>query len=117
LNCEEFANLAKARWFARRRQHEHNHERPHSSLDYQTPHNSSPRVLLPLRLSLRSSSTRQEQKTKKPGYLLPNPYSITAGTEIGGIPLGLAPTGHNGQIFYTFADSSAAFGKAWLPIK
>ncbi len=37
LNCEEFANLAEARWFARRRQHEHNHERPHSSLDYQTP--------------------------------------------------------------------------------
>jgi transposase InsO family protein len=37
LNCEEFANLAEARWFARRRQDEHNHERPHSSLDYQTP--------------------------------------------------------------------------------
>jgi transposase InsO family protein len=37
LNCEEFANLAEARWFARRRQEEHNHERPHSSLDYQTP--------------------------------------------------------------------------------
>jgi transposase InsO family protein len=37
LNCEEFTNLAEARWFARRRQHEHNHERPHSSLDYQTP--------------------------------------------------------------------------------
>lgn len=37
LNCEEFANLAEARWFARRRQEEHNHERPHSSLSYQTP--------------------------------------------------------------------------------
>jgi putative transposase len=37
LNCEEFANLAEARWFARRRQGEHNHERPHSSLGYQTP--------------------------------------------------------------------------------
>jgi transposase InsO family protein len=37
LNREEFANLAEARWFARRRQEEHNHERPHSSLDYQTP--------------------------------------------------------------------------------
>ena len=37
LNCEEFANLAEARWFARRRQQEHNQERPHSSLDYQTP--------------------------------------------------------------------------------
>ena len=37
LNCEEFVNLAEARWFARRRQQEHNHERPHSSLGYQTP--------------------------------------------------------------------------------
>jgi len=37
LNCEEFANLAEARWFAKRRQEEHNHERPHSSLGYQTP--------------------------------------------------------------------------------
>jgi len=37
LNCEEFANLAEARWFARRRQQEHNQERPHSSLGYQTP--------------------------------------------------------------------------------
>jgi putative transposase len=37
LNMEEFMNLAEARWFARRRRHEHNHERPHSSLKYQTP--------------------------------------------------------------------------------
>lgn len=37
LNCEEFGNLAEARWFARRRLHEHNEERPHSSLGYQTP--------------------------------------------------------------------------------
>ncbi len=37
LNCEEFENLAEARWFARRRKEEHNEERPHSSLDYQTP--------------------------------------------------------------------------------
>ena len=37
LNCEEFTNLAEARWFARRRKEEHNHERPHSSLGYQTP--------------------------------------------------------------------------------
>ena len=37
LNCEEFTNLAEARWFAERRQEEHNEERPHSSLDYQTP--------------------------------------------------------------------------------
>jgi len=37
LNCEEFENLAEARWFARRRLQEHNEERPHSSLGYQTP--------------------------------------------------------------------------------
>jgi putative transposase len=37
LNVEEFTNLAEARWLARRRKEEHNHERPHSSLGYQTP--------------------------------------------------------------------------------
>jgi putative transposase len=37
LNVEEFMNLAEARWFARRRLEEHNEERPHSSLGYQTP--------------------------------------------------------------------------------
>ena len=37
LNVEEFTNLAEARWFAKRRQEEHNQERPHSSLGYQTP--------------------------------------------------------------------------------
>ena len=37
LNCEEFTNLAEARWFAERRREEHNQERPHSSLGYQTP--------------------------------------------------------------------------------
>jgi putative transposase len=37
LNIEEFMNLAEARWFARRRQQEHNEERPHSSLGYRTP--------------------------------------------------------------------------------
>ena len=37
LNCEESANLAKSRRFARRRKEEHNEGRPHSSLNYQTP--------------------------------------------------------------------------------
>ena len=37
LNVEEFMNLAEAEWFARRRKEEHNEERPHSSLGYQTP--------------------------------------------------------------------------------
>jgi transposase InsO family protein len=37
LNVEEFMTLSEARWFARRRLQEHNEERPHSSLGYQTP--------------------------------------------------------------------------------
>jgi len=37
LNCEEFANMAEAKWFAQRRKEEHNTERPHSSLGYRTP--------------------------------------------------------------------------------
>jgi len=37
LNVEEFMNFAEARWFAKHRLHEHNTERPHSSLGYQTP--------------------------------------------------------------------------------
>jgi len=37
LNIEEFMNLKEARWFAKRRLYEHNEERPHSSLGYQTP--------------------------------------------------------------------------------
>jgi len=37
LNVEVFMNLAEARWFAQRRLVEHNEERPHSSLGYQTP--------------------------------------------------------------------------------
>ena len=37
LNVEEFMNLAEARWFAAHRLKEHNEERPHSSLGYQTP--------------------------------------------------------------------------------
>lgn len=37
LNVEEFMNMAEARWFAQHRLHEHNEERPHSSLGYQTP--------------------------------------------------------------------------------
>jgi len=37
LNVEEFMNLTEARWFAKHRRHEHNEERPHSSLRYQTP--------------------------------------------------------------------------------
>ena len=37
LTIEEFMNMKDARWFAKRRLHEHNEERPHSSLGYRTP--------------------------------------------------------------------------------
>jgi len=37
LNVETFMNLAEARWFVRQRLHEHNEQRPQSSLGYQTP--------------------------------------------------------------------------------
>ncbi|GIX00796.1 MAG: hypothetical protein KatS3mg111_4128 [Pirellulaceae bacterium] len=37
FNIEEFTSLAEARWFAQRRQHEHNYERPHSSLGFRPP--------------------------------------------------------------------------------
>jgi len=37
LNVEEFMNMTEARWFAQHRLHEHNEERPYSSLGYQTP--------------------------------------------------------------------------------
>ena len=37
LNVEEFMNLTEAKWFANRRTHEHNEEKSHRSLGYQTP--------------------------------------------------------------------------------
>ena len=37
LNMEEFINLAEMLWFAKRRLHEHNEERPYSSLSYKNP--------------------------------------------------------------------------------
>ena len=76
LNCEEFANLAEARWFARRRQEEHNHERPHSSLGYQTPVPVRRRVCcFRSGCACASSSTREDKKRKRPCYPFPNPYS------------------------------------------
>ncbi len=90
LNCEEFANLAEARWFARRRQEEHNHERPHSSLGYQTPRRFPPRVLLPLRLRLHSSSTRESKKRRRnPVTRYPTHTLITPGPKTGGRSAGL----------------------------
>jgi transposase InsO family protein len=75
LNCEEFANLAEARWFARRRQEEHNYERPHSSLGYQTPaaFAAACAASAPAAPALQQHTRRQEETEET---LLPVPQSI-----------------------------------------
>lgn len=65
LNVEEFENLAEARWFAQHRRHEHNEERPHSSLGYLTPSEFASR----LPASVPASATPRpplQQATAKP---------------------------------------------------
>jgi putative transposase len=76
LNCEEFANLAEARWFARRRQEEHNHERPHSSLDYQTPAQfaAACAASAPAAPALQQHTRTQEEEDQE--TLLPVPQPI-----------------------------------------
>ena len=66
LNCEEFANLAEARWFARRRVEEHNHERPHSSLGYQTPSQfaAACAASAPAAPALQQHTRKQEEEPK-----------------------------------------------------
>lgn len=82
LNCEEFANLAEARWFARRRQEEHNHERPHSSLGYQTPAQFAARLSSSQAAACAASApaapalqqhTREEEKDKETQLRIPQP--------------------------------------------
>ena len=65
LNVEEFMNLAEARWFARRRLQEHNDERPHSSLSYQTPSEFAAGCAAPnfATLSSEQHSRRKEDET------------------------------------------------------
>jgi len=61
------------------------HERPHRSLDYQTPAQFAAAWLLRSGCALRSSSTREhkKKKTKERRYPLPNPYSHNPWTESG----------------------------------
>ena len=75
LNCEEFANLAEARWFARRRQQEHNHERPHSSLDYQTPARFAAAwaASAPAAPALQQPTRTEEEKDQEPLLPVPQP--------------------------------------------
>ena len=62
LNVEEFTNLAEARWFARRRLEEHNQERPHSSLGYQTPSEFAAACAAPNFATLSSEQHRRKEK-------------------------------------------------------
>ncbi len=82
LNIEEFENLAEARWFAARRLKEHNEERPHSSLGYQTPSEFASQcaafVRAPATPPPHSSSTLRNH--------LPNPYSHNPWYKKRGIP-------------------------------
>ena len=67
---EIFDNLAAARGLITAWREDYNHCRPHSSLGYQPPVEFAARVLLPLRLRLRSSSTRETKRKQR----YPNPF-------------------------------------------
>jgi hypothetical protein len=71
LNCEEFTNLAEARWFARRRRVEHNEERPHSSLGFQTPSEFA------------AAQPKRESTTRYPTHTLITPWYKKWGTSKG----------------------------------
>ena len=75
LNVEEFMNLEEARWFARRHLQEHNEERPHSALNYQTP----AEYAAPLLFFRSAYGLTPEQQRRYPARTL-----ITPGTENGG---------------------------------
>ena len=83
MNVEEFTNLAEARWFARRRLHEYNHQRPHSSLGYQTPAEFAAGCAL-LRSGYALTPAAQPNPMKP--YRYPTHTLITPGTKNGGIP-------------------------------
>ena len=76
LAMEVFDNLPAARTLTAAWREDYNHVRPHSSLGYQTPsgvrrYAGELPLRLRLRLSLRSSSTREETRIRP--YLFPNP--------------------------------------------
>ena len=87
-NCEEFANLAEARCVRPTAlAKEHNHERPHSSLGYQTPaaFAAACAASAPAAPALQQHTRRQEED-KNPVTRYPTHTLITPGTENGGIP-------------------------------
>ena len=76
LNCEEFANLAEARWFARRRLQEHNHERLHSSLGYQPPAQFAAACAVSTSASATPQPTLQQHTPTQEKAMLPVPQPI-----------------------------------------
>lgn len=81
LNCKESANLAEARWFAKRRRHEHYEERPHNSLSYQTPPEFASQCAASV--SVAALPTPRQHPPRIP---YSSPTLITGGTENRGIP-------------------------------
>ena len=66
LNVEEFMNLREAQWFAGRRLEEHNDERPHSSLGYQTPSEFAAGCAAANFATLSSQPHNQQEETALP---------------------------------------------------
>ena len=66
LNVEEFMNLREAQWFAGRRLEEHNVERPHSSLGYQTPSEFAAGCAAANFATLSSQPHNQQEETALP---------------------------------------------------
>ena len=93
---EEFMNLAEARWFARRRLQEHNEERPHSSLGYQTPAEFAAQLCsLPLRLAYAPAPLQQQTAGI---YRYPTRTLITPGTKNGGSSVGTGAGRRTSQV-------------------
>jgi transposase InsO family protein len=67
LNREAFASVLEAKVLGKAHRHRHNHERPHSSLDYQTPVEFAQRSLAAASATLR----------QPPGCALPTHHSTT----------------------------------------
>ena len=69
LNRESFASMLEAKALGKQHRHRHNHERPHSSLNYQTPMEFAQRCLAaasaPFRLP-QGSALSPEHQTNNP---------------------------------------------------
>lgn len=112
LNVEEFMNLAEARWFAKRRLNEHNEERPHSSLGYQTPAEFAQQcpASAAVAASLRSSRALLNQRH----HPLPNPNSHTPWYRKSGQPKVFEVGLKNATLVFTHGRISFVLTGFWL---